>query len=259
MFIEIDHAAMDAVNPPDPATDRPVPLYEHVKRQLSEAILLGEWPPGTTMPGEIALAARYGVAVGTMRRALSDLTAEGLLVRRRKTGTAVTGRSPHHSLRHFFQYFRLHGADGSLLQSKPRMLALDQDAPTTEERATFGAVADDGVIRITRLRNVARRPVMWERLTLPAARLPGFPTRMTAVPDLLYLHLLEQYGIRISAVRESLTAALADVETRRLLGLRAPAAVLQIDDVAYDQTGAATIIGHRKAATDGYCYLNEVR
>jgi GntR family transcriptional regulator len=259
MFIEIDHVAMDAVNPPDPGNARPVPLYEHVKRQMSEAILLGEWPPGTTMPGEIALAARYGVAVGTMRRALSDLTAEGLLVRRRKTGTAVTGRSPHHSLRHFFQYFRLHGADGSLLQSKPRMLALDRDAASTEERATFGPIAKDGVIRITRLRCVARRPVMWEQLALPANRLPSFPTRMTAVPDLLYLHLLEQYGIRISAVRESLTAALADAETRRLLRLHAPAAVLRIDDIAYDQAGTATIIGHRKAATAGYCYLNEVR
>lgn len=250
---------MDAVNPPDSGTSRPVPLYEHVKRQISEAILLGEWPPGTTLPGEIALAARYGVAVGTMRRALSDLTAEGLLVRRRKTGTAVTGRSPHHSLRQFFQYFRLHGADGSLLQSKPRMLALEYEAPTAEERATFGTVSEDGVVRITRLRCVARRPVMWERLALPTARLPGFPTRMTAVPDLLYLHLLERYGIRVSAVRESLTAALADADARRLLQLRAPAAVLRIDDVAYDQAGAATIIGHRKAATDGYCYLNEVR
>jgi GntR family transcriptional regulator len=253
------HVTMDAVNPPEAETGRPMPLYEHVKRRISEAILMGEWPPGTTLPGEIALAAQYGVAVGTMRRALADLTAEGLLVRRRKTGTAVTGRSPHHSLRQFFQYFRLHGADGSVLKSKPRMLALETGAPTVEEQATFGTVAGDGVIRITRLRCVSDRPVIWEQLALPAVRLPEFPTRMTAVPDLLYLHLLERYGIRISAVRESLTAGLADEETRRQLGLPDPAAVLVIDDVAYDQAGAATIVGHRKAATDGYCYLNEVR
>src|SRR5471030_3169518 len=81
------------------------PLYEGVKRQISEAILLGQWAPGTVLPGEVALTQLFGVAVGTVRRALMDLTAEGLLTRRRKTGTIVTGRTPHHSLRYFFQYF----------------------------------------------------------------------------------------------------------------------------------------------------------
>ena len=42
----------------------------------------------------------------------------------RKTGTVVTGRSPHHSLRFFFQYFRLHRADGSLVHSTSRFLIM---------------------------------------------------------------------------------------------------------------------------------------
>lgn len=265
MFIEMDQAKPQRENRDGVAGSErsaaalPVPLYEHLKRRMSEAILLGEWPPGTVLPGEIALAAQYGVAVGTLRRALADLAAEGLVVRRRKTGTVVTGRSPHHSLRFFFQYFRLHGADGRLLHSTPEVLSLTRGPPTAQEAAAFALGADDEVIRIRRIRWVEGRPAMCETLSLPAARLLGFATSAADVPDMLYLHLLDHYGIRIAAVRESLTAVLADAEDRRLLGLAEPAAVLVMDVVAYDQAGAAMILEHRRASTAHHCYINEVR
>ncbi|HTZ79734.1 MAG TPA: GntR family transcriptional regulator [Stellaceae bacterium] len=239
--------------------DRPIPLYEHVKRQISEAILMGAWAPGTVLPGEIALASQYGVAVGTIRRALADLTAEGMLVRRRKTGTVVTGRSPHHSLRNIFQYFRLHGADGALLRSTPEVLSLARRGATAEEASALRVEPGTPLVHVHRRRLVAGVPIMHETLLLPAARLPDFPTKAKALPALIYLHLLERYGIRVSAVRESLTAAVASTEDRRVLELRAPAAVLVIDEVAYDQAGDPIILAHHRAHTEGCCYLNEIR
>jgi len=239
--------------------DRPPPLYEHVKRQISEAILMGAWPPGTVLPGEIALADQYGVAVGTIRRALSDLTAEGMLVRRRKTGTVVTGRSPHHGLRNFFQYFRLHGADGSPLRSTPEVLALGRRTATAAESTALRLEPGAQLIELRRLRRVAGVPMMHETMMMSEHRLPDFPTRTEALPDLIYLHLLEQYGIRICAVRESVTAALASREDCRLLGLVSPFAVLVIDEVAYDQAGDPIILAHHRAHTRGTCYLNEIR
>lgn len=246
-------------NPFGTATALPLPLYEHVKRRISEAILMGIWPPGTVLPGEVALAGQYGVAVGTVRRALADLTAEGMLMRRRKTGTVVTGRTPQHSLRFFFQYFRLHRADGSLLRSVANVLGLARDAATDMEAAAFGLQPDAELIRLSRLRCVESRPVMYETMVLSAQRLPDFPERPAEIPELLYLHLLERYGIRVSAVRETVTAALATEEDRRILELPASAAVLVIDDIAYDQAGAVTMLCHHRATTDGYCYINEVR
>ena len=67
------------------------PLYEVVKRHISESILQGELPAGTILPSENSLAAKFGVSVGTVRKALAALTTEGMLMRRRKTGTVVTG------------------------------------------------------------------------------------------------------------------------------------------------------------------------
>lgn len=238
---------------------RPMPLYEHVKRQLSEAILLGHYPPGAQLPGEIMLARTYRVAVGTVRRALTELAAEGMLARRRKTGTVVTGRPPHHSLRFFFQYFRLRGADGALLRSEPKVLRLNRIPADAESARKLALPPGARLIAIERLRSLSGRPVMRDRFLLPAARLPDFPERPADVPDLIYLHLVERYGIRISAVRERLSAALATAEDRRLLALPTRAALLHIDEVAYDQGGQPMILAHHRASTDGVCYINEVR
>jgi GntR family transcriptional regulator len=235
------------------------PLYEIAKRHISEAILLGVWPPGMVLPSEVSLAGMFGIAVGTVRRALADLTAEGLLSRRRKTGTVVTGRSPHHSLRFFFQYFRLHGLDGALVRSQARSLSVSTTPATQGESAKLQLGPDAPVLRLHRTRNIEGRPVMHDRFTLSAERIPGFPEEPDAVPELLYLHLLERYGIRISAVREQVTAELANDEDLALFGLAAPAAVLQIDEIAFDQAGVPTLLATHRAITAGYCYINEVR
>jgi GntR family transcriptional regulator len=237
----------------------PVPLYEHVKRQIAEAILVGELSPGTVLPGEIALAARYGVAVGTIRRALADLTADGMLVRRRKTGTVVTGRAPQHSLRFFFQYFRLHSEDGTLQRSVPEVLSLVMRPADREEAALFTQAVGEPLLCLHRIRRVGGVPVMHSRIRLVARRVPDFPRKAAKVPALLYLYLLDAYGIRIAAVREKLLAQLADREDRHLLGLPSPNAVLVIREEAYDQTGALAILSEHRSTTAHHHYVNEIR
>ncbi len=239
--------------------DLPVPLYEHVKRQISEAILMGALPEGTVLPSEAVLAARHGVAVGTMRHALADLATEGLLSRRRRTGTVVTGRAPQHSLRFLFQYFRLHTADGAMVRSDTRVIGLARGPATPQEAAALTLAQGGVVIRIDRLRRIGGRVVMLDHLVLPADRLPGFPTSRKAVPDLLYLHLLQAYGLRVTAVRESLTADLATANERKALDLPRPAAVLRIATLAYDAAGQPVLMGRHAASTTGFAYVNEVR
>lgn len=241
------------------APDDGVPLHERVKRRLSEAILLGQWSPGATLPGETYLAEAFGVAVGTVRRALSSLVAEGLILRRPKVGTVVTGRSPHHSLRFFFQYFRLHGRDGSLLRSVTRNLSLIEDAADAGEAVALRIAVGDAVLRFRRLRLIDGRAVMHDLVVLPAARLPGFPRRADQVPALLYVYLLETYGIRIAAVREEIRAELATAEDCALLALRPPAALLAIDEVSYDQAGTPALLASHRAVTTDHRYVNEVR
>lgn len=238
--------------------NRPVPLYEHVKQQISEWILTGAYSEGSVLPSEAALAVQFRVAVGTVRHALADLVSEGLVARRRRIGTVVTGRAPQ-SLRFFFQYFRLHTADGGLVHSTTTALRLEHGQATAEEALGLNVAPDTAVIRLRRVRHVHGKPVMLEDLTLPADLVPGFPDRAEDAPPLLYLHLLHEYGIRVMAVREHLTADLATAEERAALALSIPAAILRIRSTSYDATGRVALLGAHVADTAGHSYVNEVR
>jgi GntR family transcriptional regulator len=69
--------------------ETPQPEYRQVAALLREAIQAGEWPPGSAIPAEPELAARFGVTRAVVNRALSVLRAEGLLKPRRGQGTTV--------------------------------------------------------------------------------------------------------------------------------------------------------------------------
>jgi DNA-binding GntR family transcriptional regulator len=57
----------------------PAPEYPKIVEALRELITTGQLPRGSTVPSEAALAARFGVARNTLRRALAELDREGLL------------------------------------------------------------------------------------------------------------------------------------------------------------------------------------
>lgn len=71
---------------------RPIPPYFQLKSLLLEAILRGEYAPGDRLPTEHELCARYGISRTPVSRALSELAAEGVILRRRRHGTFV---NPH--------------------------------------------------------------------------------------------------------------------------------------------------------------------
>ena len=55
------------------------PLYHQLMQRLAEDIERGKYPVGSRIPPEHELEALYKVSRVTVRRALSELTAEGLL------------------------------------------------------------------------------------------------------------------------------------------------------------------------------------
>jgi len=235
-----------------------VPLYEVVKRHISEAILLGEWASGTVIPSENALANDFGVSVGTVRRALAELVSEGMLMRRRKTGTVVTGWAPLHNLRYFFQYFRLHNKEGALLKSRTSLLDYQLGEATALDAEKLLIEEGSPVYRLHRLRSIDGVAAMHERFTVVACKVPNFPGP-DELPELLYRFLLDQYGLRVAAVREQLTAGLANEEDCRLLELPAPHAVMIIDAVSFDQAATPVMMTHQRVSTEHFMYVNEIR
>src|SRR3981081_2779070 len=84
-------------------------LYKEVKRQMLAALSACEWAPGDAIPSEKQLCLRFGVSIGTLRKAIDELVAENSLIRHQGRGTfvAVHNRGPH-----LFRFFNVVRHDG---------------------------------------------------------------------------------------------------------------------------------------------------
>jgi DNA-binding LacI/PurR family transcriptional regulator len=78
------------------------PLYEQVRQQVLDYIREQDLQPGDVIPTEAELAARYGVSVGTVRRALRQLVDQEILYRQPGRGTFLTEHSRQRAVRRGF-------------------------------------------------------------------------------------------------------------------------------------------------------------
>src|SRR5438128_7094334 len=65
------------------------PLYQQIKGLILQSLQAGEWKPAEAIPSEMDLAARYRVSQGTVRKAIDELAAENLGIRRKGRGHVV--------------------------------------------------------------------------------------------------------------------------------------------------------------------------
>ncbi len=150
--------------------DDRLPLYARLRDQLASRIAKGEWSPGDMIPSENRLAEEYGVAVATMRMALKQLSEEGLLERRRGTGTFVKRPAFRADLFRFFHVMDTEGNDQPMIPES-RILSCEIIETPPEVLAAFGDPAKAPCIRLERIRLWSGEPLLFEELYL---RLPDF-------------------------------------------------------------------------------------
>lgn len=71
--------------------------YRRVAQDIERQIQAGEIPPGGKLGGELELADHYGVAAGTIRRAVKELRKRGLVATLPAKGTFVAYQRPEQS------------------------------------------------------------------------------------------------------------------------------------------------------------------
>jgi len=77
---------------------KPVPLYERVKRHILQGMQSGEWRDGARLPSEHELMETLGASRMTVHRALREMSAAGMLRRVQGVGTFVRREMPRSAL-----------------------------------------------------------------------------------------------------------------------------------------------------------------
>lgn len=211
--------------------DDRLPLYLRLHDILRARIEGGEWKPGTMLPAETALAAEYGVALGTLRKAVAELADNGLVERHQGRGTFVRRPQFGNAL---FRFFRLQDRAGRPMMPDSRILARGQEPLPGAAASALGLVEGTPGIRLARLRLVDGEPILAEEVWLDPAL---FGAILTLPEDafgiLLYPLYEERFEQLVVGTEEDLSVETASPETARLLGVAAGSPVIVIERLAF--------------------------
>lgn len=234
--------------PIDIDRNSPVPLYHQLATQLTEAIESSTLKPGDLFENELALADRLELSRPTVRRAISELVAKGLLIRRRGIGTTVANKVVHRRNELTSLYDDLQRSGRT-----PVTKILDFDPARIDAGAAghLGVGVDVPLIFIERLRSADGTPLAVMRNWLP----PKYEQITAELLETNGLYaLLRQYGARPVVAHQSIGARSPKAAERRVLGLGRGEPVLTMTREAYDAEGTPIEFGDHCYRADQYAF-----
>lgn len=225
--------------PPEPGSAA-APLPDGRKAQrvfltLRDEIVSGARPPGAALPGELRLAAMFGVSRVTVRRALAALAEAGLIRKRAGSGTTVVPR---------------HGAaepvTADLATLMPQLVAMGRGS--TARLLAFAYVAAPDPVRLALGLPEGARVQRAVRVRAAGGRV--FSHLVTHVPEAIAAHyseadlattplyqLLERSGVEIEHATQTISATLATPEVAEALELAPGAALIALTRIVRDGSG----------------------
>jgi GntR family transcriptional regulator len=235
--------------------------YQSLAQLLREAIAQGEFSNGRRLPTEAQLTADYGVSRQTVRRALEELAAEGLIFRVRGRGTFATPLSSG-------QYLRSIGSVEDLLA-----LSLDSVMETVRPLQRRADVVAAGRLRTDSdqvMSGLFRRlhdgvPFSITEVSLPLALgrhivesgallTPGEVLQSTVIG------LVDEMNSEpIAGAHQSITAAGVPPDLAELIDRRPDDHVLRIDRLYFDAAGRPLELAVSYFNPERYSYRLELR
>jgi GntR family transcriptional regulator len=207
------------------------PLYVQIKALIERALEAGEWAPGAAIPSEPALAARFAVSQGTVRKAIGALAFENLLVRRQGKGTFV---ATHTEERSSFRFLRIRRNDGKAEYPASHLLDLRRGKASAESARLLQIKSGAPVFVLRRVLDFGGTPAVLDEITLPASLFGGLTrARYSAYTGSTYGFFETEFGVRMLRAEERLHAVAADAAAAEVLRVAPGTPLLAVDRVAF--------------------------
>lgn len=232
------------------------PLYEQIKAMLLASLQASEWLPGTAIPSEMELAARYAVSQGTVRKAIDELAAQNLLVRRQGKGTFV---ATHQEEDFQYRFLRLEPDSGEKFHLKNQFLACESIQADSYTAQLLKLKAGDPVIHIERIQSSVGKPIVFEEIWLPGGRFKGLTLEaLNSWPGPVYAFYEAQYATHMVRAEEKIKAIHADKSLASHLQLPEGAALLSVERVAFTYGNKPVEIRRARYDTSEQHYDNKL-
>ena len=232
------------------------PLYQQIKVLIMQSLQTGEWKPGELIPSEVELAYRYKVSQGTVRKAIDELSAENLVVRRQGKGTFV---ATHHEARVQFRFLRLMPDAGEAHQPENQIVEVRRMRGPAEVARVLDIKSGDSVVFIRRLQYFDAVPTIMEEIWLPGAIFKGLTAeRLAEYKGPMYGLFETEFGTQMIRASEKLKAVTADELAVELLKVQAGTPLLSVERVAYTYGDRPVELRRALYVTTEHHYHNEL-
>lgn len=221
------------------AIDRSVPIaaYYQIATDIRRRIASGEWNQTMRLPAEATLAQEYGVSRMTMRQALAELVKDGIVTRRRGSGTFINERPPSASVSSItlplpvtlVRSLRALGYTPGIEVLQARVLPVP--SPTIADALDIDV--GEPVAFFERIVHAEERPLVIVRAMIPDRLCPGI-TQRPLINDSIHITLRERYGITLREVQHWIESVRATDEDAATLRTSIGTPLLLLTSVYYD-------------------------
>jgi len=210
---------------------RTLTAYQEVKQKITEDLVRGRYLMGQALPAEKDLAQELDVSIGTLRKAVDELVAEGIVVRRQGRGTYVAEHDLKRLLYYFFHVVK-HDADKKV-NPRVELVSLTSAVATKEEANKLQIKEGAAVWRLVNCLYLEDKCVMIDQITLDKKRFQKLNRTdyMNREGSIYQLYQMK-YGQTVVRSSERLRAGLANKQLAEWLGIKPNSPVLVIRRVA---------------------------
>lgn len=225
-----------------------IPLYHRVADALRQEIRDRGLRPGDFLSTEEALEGRFGVSRATVRRALEELVADGLVVRMPSKGTYVA--RPRVEVRLPLLRSFTETIVGLGMVPSSRLIGAEVGEAPDEVHVRLDLEEGEEVLRVERMRYADREPMLYLVAYLPLD--VGIdPT--TDLGGSMYA-LLESSGHVVADAEHVIDADAADGGLARAFGISVGHPVLRMKCTTYDTDGRPVLYELAHCRSDLYRY-----
>ena len=232
------------------------PLYRQIKSLILQALEAGEWRPGQAIPSEQELAVRFSVSQGTVRKAIDEMAAENLLVRKQGKGTFVAS---HSDPRAMFRFLRLVPDDDSIPHRESIPLECWRAKAGHEASRILAIEPGAPIMIVRRMLKFATTPVVVDEIYLPGEIFQGLTLEvLQSWRSSLYSLFESRFGLRMIRADEKIRAVAADKATAEILEVPEATPLLSVERVTYTYGDRPVEWRRGLYLTEAHYYHNEL-
>ncbi|ABM60058.1 GntR family transcriptional regulator [Verminephrobacter eiseniae] len=233
------------------------PLYQQIKGLILQSLQQGQWKPGEVIPSETELAARFRVSQGTVRKAIDELAAENLVMRRQGKGTFVATHATPQVQYRFLKLLPDTGNDRIAGPAQRRVIECRRVRASADVARALALRSTDAVVQARRILSFAGVPTILEDIWLPGQAFKGLSAEQLAnYPGPTYAMFELDFGVRMVRAEEKIRAVLPDAQQAQWLQIGAGTPLLSVERIAYTYNDMPMELRRGLYRTENHHYRN---